>query len=208
MLKRFVQKLDSAGLQCALHAVEDAAIKLAMGSIESVGTAGQRHRIEHLELTSPGDAKRLSNLMITAPIQAVHADPAILRAWPKLLGQERFSRAFAYREFLDDDAHPALGTDASTAPHIPLANLYVATTQRSAKESKLTDTVNAHFALPLAIAVSGATAGSVFFYFANSRAGTLEAGKKADFVVVDMPMEPGKLLEAAVIETWFDGKKV
>ena len=40
MLKRVVQKADSAGLQCALHAIGDAAIKLAIDSIESVGTAG------------------------------------------------------------------------------------------------------------------------------------------------------------------------
>ena len=124
------------------------------------------------------------------------------------MGQERFCCAFAYREFLDDDAHLALVTDAPTAPHILLADLYVATTRRSAKESRLTDTVNAYFASPLASAVSGATAGSAFSCFAESRVGTLEAGKKADFVVVDMQMEPGKLLEAAVVETWFDGKRI
>jgi predicted amidohydrolase YtcJ len=207
-LKRVVQKADTAGLQCALHAIGDAAVKLAIDTLESVGTPGRRHRIEHLEVTSPGDAKRLSDLGITASVQAVHADPAILRAWPKLMGRERYGRAFAYREFLDRGAHLALGTDAPTAPHMPLANLYVATTRRSAKEPSLTDTVNEHFVLPLASAVSAATAGSAYSCFADRRVGTLEAGKKADFVVLDMQWKPEKLLEAAVIETWFGGKKV
>jgi predicted amidohydrolase YtcJ len=91
---------------------------------------------------------------------------------------------------------------------MPLANLYVATTRRSAKEPSLTDTVNEHFVLPLASAVSAATAGSAYSCFADRRVGTLEAGKKADFVVLDMQWKPEKLLEAAVIETWFGGKKV
>ena len=178
MLKRFVQKADSAGPQCALHAIGDATIKFAIDSIESVGTTGRRHRIEYLELTSSGDAKCLSNLRITASIQAVHADPVILRAWPKPLGQDRFSRAFAYREFLDDDAHLALGTDAPTAPHILLANLYVVMTRRSAKESKLTDTVNAYFALLLTSALSDATAGSAFSCLQSRRLGLSKLGRR------------------------------
>ena len=115
MLKRVIRKADTTGLQCALHAIGDAAVKLVIDSVELAATAGQRHRIEHLELTSPGDAKRLSDLGITASVQAVHADPTSLHAWPELLGQERCSRAFAYRGFLDHGAHLALGTDTPTA---------------------------------------------------------------------------------------------
>ncbi|KAL9634416.1 MAG: hypothetical protein Q9164_004104 [Protoblastenia rupestris] len=207
-LKQVIRKADRAGLQCALHAIGDAAVKLAIDSIESAATAGRRHRIEHLEVTSPGDAKRLSDLGITASIQAVHVDPTIVRAWPKLLGQERCGRAFAYREFLDHGAHLALGTDAPTAPHLPLPNLYVATTRRSAKDPELADTVNEHFTIPLASAIVAATAGSAYSCFADTQTGTLKAGMKADFVVLDMEMEADKLLEAVVIETWFDGKKV
>lgn len=208
MLKRVVQKADLAGLQCALHAIGDAAIKLAIDTLESVGTPGRRHRIEHLEVTSPGDAQRLSDLGITASVQAVHADPTILRAWPNLLGQERCDRAFAYREFLDHGAPLALGTDAPTAPHMPLANLYIATTRKSAKKPSLTDTVNEHFVLPLASAVSAATAGSAYSCFAETQTGSLEAGKKADFAVLDIKWKPEKLLEAVVVETWLGGKRV
>ncbi|OGM40687.1 amidohydrolase family protein [Aspergillus bombycis] len=179
MLKKVVRKADRAGLQCALHAIGDAT-----------------------------DAKRLADLGITASVQPVHADPAILRAWPRLLGPDRCGRAFAYRDFLDHGAHLAIGTDSPTAPHLPLRNLYTATTRRSAREPESLETVNEHFSLGLLEAITAATGGSAYSCFADGFAGTLEVGKKADFVVVDMAWEAERLLEAEVWETWFDGRRV
>lgn len=207
-LRKVVQKADSAGLQCALHAIGDATVKLAIDTLEAVGTPGRRHRIEHLELTAPEDAKRLGDLGITASVQPVHADPAILRAWPALLGPTRLQRAFAYKEFLDHHAPLAIGTDSPTAPHLPLKNLYTATTRRSAREPEYVTKVNEHFALELGEAVSAGTAGSAYSTFADGFVGTLGEGKKADFVLWGMQWKKEKLLEAAVHETYFGGKQV
>ncbi|ETI25654.1 hypothetical protein G647_02428 [Cladophialophora carrionii CBS 160.54] len=208
MLKKVVQRADAAGLQCALHAIGDATIKISIDALEAVASSGRRHRIEHLELTSPGDAKRLSNAGITASIQAVHVDPAILRQWNNLLGAQRRGRAFAYREFLDEGVRLALGTDAPTAPNLPLPNLYTATTRRSAREPDSEEVVNKHFALPLLNAFSAATQGAAHSVFLDKITGSLEAGMKADFVVLDMEWAPEKLLQATVKQTWFNGKQV
>lgn len=59
MLAPVVQKANSAGLQCAMPAIGDAAIKFDIDTLETFGTPRRRHRIEHLELTSPEDAERL-----------------------------------------------------------------------------------------------------------------------------------------------------
>ncbi|KAL5364177.1 amidohydrolase 3 [Aspergillus floccosus] len=208
ILRKVVAKADAAGLQCALHAIGDATVRLAIDTLEAVGTPGRRHRIEHLELTAPEDARRLGQLGITASVQPVHADPAILRAWPKLLGKERCARAFAYREFLEAKAPVAIGTDSPTAPHFPLRNLYTATTRRSARQPTLTDTVNPHFALSLLQAVGAATQGSAYSCFADGFTGRLAPGFQADFAVIDMEWEAERLLDARVVETWFGGKRV
>ncbi|KIW23668.1 uncharacterized protein PV07_11848 [Cladophialophora immunda] len=208
MLKSVVERADAAGLQCALHAIGDATIKMAIDALETVASSGRRHRIEHLELTSPGDAKRLSEAGITASIQAVHADPAILRQWTKLLGEQRRGRAFAYREFLDEGVSLALGTDAPTAPNLPLPNLYVATTRRSAREPESQEVVNEHFALPLLDAFSAATQGAAYSCFMDRITGRLEVGMKADFVVLDMEWSAATLLQAKVLQTWFNGQQV
>ncbi|OAL46955.1 amidohydrolase family protein-like protein [Pyrenochaeta sp. DS3sAY3a] len=209
MLDAVVKKACEAGLQCALHAIGDQAVHNAINVLEKYGKPGQRHRIEHLELTAPEDAKRLGKLGITASIQPVHSDPAILRAWPKLLGPERLKRSFAYSEFADHGATLAIGSDSPTAPHAPLPNLYVATTRKSARQPAANDEpVNGHFRLKLAQAVIAATHGAAYSCFAEERVGTLEVGKLADFVVVDTKWEGEELLGAKVAETWFAGEKV
>lgn len=209
-LRAVVSKADAAGLQCALHAIGDRAVTLAVDTLEACGTPGRRHRIEHLELTSPEDAARLGKLGITASIQPVHADPCVLRAWTKILGEDRSKRAFAYKEFHDGGATLAIGTDAPTAPTHPMQNMYVATTRKSAREPHAEDlgVVNEVFALPLAVAMAGAAEGTAKSCFAEKRVGTLEVGKSADFVVLGMEWDKEKLLQAEVRETWFAGRRV
>ncbi|RJE18842.1 amidohydrolase family [Aspergillus sclerotialis] len=207
-LRPVIQRADAAGLQCAIHAIGDLAITQAVNILGQVGTPGRRHRVEHLELASSEDAKRLGELGITASIQPVHSDPSLFKAWPSLIGPDRCQRAFAYKEFLDGGANVALGTDAPTAPHFPFPNLYNATTRRSAREVESTATVNPHFALSLAEAVTAATEGAAYARFADSYAGSLKEGMNADFVVVDMEWTPEKLLEAKVRQTWYQGQKV
>jgi predicted amidohydrolase YtcJ len=181
----------------------------AVNVLEKHGKPGQRHRIEHLEVTAPEDAKRLGKAGITASIQPVHSDPAILRAWPKLLGPERVKRAFAYSEFADEGAALAIGSDSPTAPHVPLSNLYVATTRKSAREPMAGDApVNGNFRLELGQAVNAATSGAAYSFFAEERVGSLEVGKLADFCVVDTRWDGEGLLAARVAETWFGGRRV
>ncbi|KAK6189394.1 hypothetical protein LQW54_013303 [Pestalotiopsis sp. IQ-011] len=203
-----VRKADEAGMQCALHAIGDYTVRMAVDALEQNATVGRRHRIEHLELAMPEDAARLGRLGITASVQPVHSDPAILRAWPKLLGEDRCERAFAYKDFADGGAVLALGSDAPTAPHGPLQNIYTATTRRSAREPDLQTTVNPQFALELSAAIAGATAGSAYSCFADNLTGKLEVGLSADFAVVDMEWDAASLLQARVKQTWFKGKKV
>ncbi|KAJ6786723.1 hypothetical protein PWT90_09661 [Aphanocladium album] len=126
-----LKKADAAGLQCALHAIGDAAITLAIDALEAVGNPSGRHRIEHLETCRPEDVPRLGALGITASVQPVHLDPAGLQSWEKLLGPSRCGHVFPYSAFATHGAPLALGSDAPTAPFDPLPNLYLATTRNT-----------------------------------------------------------------------------
>ncbi|KAH8684313.1 amidohydrolase 3 [Tricladium varicosporioides] len=203
-----IRRADRAHLQCALHAIGDAAVKLAIDTLSQNGTPGLRHRIEHLELTSPGDGARLAAAGITASIQPAHADPALLKAWQSLLGKERCGRAFAYREFAEAGANLSIGSDSPTAPWEVLRNLYTATTRRSIRELDSAETMNPHFSLSLCQAFSAATYGSAYACFAEGWTGSLQKGLQANFLTIDMDWTPQSLIQARVCQTWYKGQKI
>ncbi|KAL4905154.1 hypothetical protein BDW74DRAFT_167880 [Aspergillus multicolor] len=219
LMSSVVQRADNAGLQVAIHAIGDEAVHQSISTLSSLATSpfqsqqsgnaqGRRHRIEHLELSSPADAARLGQLGIIASVQPVHSDPAHFTAWPSLIGPHCCKRAFAYKDFLDGGAVIALGTDAPTAPHFPFQNLYHATTRRSVSDRGRRDALNPEFKLTLLQAIAGATEGAAYSRFAEKWTGSLKAGTSADFVVVDMLWEEERLLEARVCQTWYQGERV
>ncbi|CAG9945778.1 unnamed protein product [Clonostachys rosea f. rosea IK726] len=211
-LQRVLAVADGSGLQCALHAIGDEAVTLAVDGLESLCTTGRRHRIEHLELTKPEDARRLGRLGITASVQPVHCDPEQNTLWPPLIGKDLYTRAFAYREFLDAGANLAIGTDAPTAPHQPWNNLFNATTRRTYQRPHDKETCNEHFKLDLVEALAASSMGSAYSCFAENMVGSLAAGKRADFIVLDgvgdWRHDPASLLTCRVVGTWLDGRPV
>ncbi|KAL3471833.1 amidohydrolase 3 [Aspergillus californicus] len=209
LMSAVIHRADAANLQVAIHAIGDQAVHQSISILATLPTLKhRRHRIEHLELTTPEDAKRLGALGITASIQPVHSDPAHFKAWPGLIGADRCKRAFPYKDFLDGGAKIAIGTDAPTAPHFPFKNLYSATTRRSTAEPHSTETLNPEFGLQLVEAITGVTEGAAYARFAEGWTGALKAGLCADFVVVDMSWDQERLLQAKVCQTWYRGKKV
>ena len=207
-LRPVLKMADDAGLQIAIHAIGDAAIKLALDGLEAVGNPTGRHRIEHLETCAPEDVPRLGKLGITASVQPVHSDPFNLTAWPELIGPKRCGHVFPYNGFAEHGAVVALGTDAPTASHEPLPNLYTATTRKSGHKPEMRQVTTPQFALSLASAMAAYTQGAAYSCFADDRVGKLEVGKVANLTVLDVAWDPVKLLQGKVVETWYQGQKV
>ncbi|ANJ25818.1 amidohydrolase [Agromyces aureus] len=213
-LKPVVAAADAAGLQVAQHAIGDYASDIALDAIEHAvevnGDLPRRHRIEHLEYAAPGTAERMSRLGVTASMQPVHADPAIFDNWVAMLGDERVDRAFAWPEFVDAGALLAFSTDAPTAPHEALHNMYVAATRRSALDPSFEPSLPG-FALPLAEAIGHATRDAAASCGDGDARGRLAVGLAADFAVLDVdPFAEGEasLLTARVIRTVVAGATV
>ncbi|GAA1138308.1 amidohydrolase [Microbacterium natoriense] len=206
-----VAAADAAGLQIAMHAIGDAASTLALDAIEHAvaqnGDRPRRHRIEHLEYAAPGTAERMARLGVTASMQPVHADPAIFANWAAQLGDDRVDRAFAWPEYEDAGALLAFSTDAPTAPHEALANMYVAATRASALAPSA-PAVHPQFALPLERAIAHATRDAAASVGDGAWRGTIAVGQAADFAVLDVdPFVEGaaSLLGAHVVLTVIAG---
>ncbi|MDW4574120.1 amidohydrolase [Microbacterium sp. M3] len=211
-LKPVVAAADAAGLQVALHAIGDLASDIALDALEHAaavnGPRDRRHRIEHLEYAAPGTAERMARLGVTASMQPVHADPAIFENWAAMLGDERVDRAFAWPEYVAAGALLAFSTDAPTAPHEALPNMYIAATRRSALDDAFAPR-HPHFALPLAQALAHATRDAAASVGDGATRGRLQAGMAADFAIVDVDpftAGPESLLTARVVRTVVDGE--
>ncbi len=205
---------DAADLQIAMHAIGDEAVRIAIAAIEAAvaanGPRSRRHRIEHLEVVGAGEIARLAALGITASMQPVHADPAIQANWRARLGDARVARGFPWPEMTDAGATLVFGTDSPTSPQAPLANMFVATTRRSALDPALEPNVPG-YAVPLVAAIEHATRDAAWACRAEHDYGRLAAGLYADFVVLDrdvFALDADELLSARVVRTVVGGRTV
>jgi predicted amidohydrolase YtcJ len=211
-LNPVVVAADAAGLQIAMHAIGDLASELALDAVEQAiavnGEHPHRHRIEHLEYAAEGTAERMARLGITASMQPVHADPAIRANWAAMLGDERAERGFAWPEYREAGALLAFSTDAPTAPHEALPNLFIAATRRSALDPSL-PALQPEFAVPLADALTHATRDAAAASYEEDERGRIAPGLAADLVVIDTdPFAdgPATLLTARVARTVVAGE--
>ena len=101
--------------------------------VRANGPRARRHRIEHLESVSDDTIARMGELGVIASMQPVHCDPAVLDNWKAQLGDDRQERGFPWQKFRAAGVPITLGTDAPTAPHEPLPNLYIALTGGSVR---------------------------------------------------------------------------
>jgi predicted amidohydrolase YtcJ len=215
-LEPVVLEADALGLQVAMHAIGDLAVRTALDALETVrdrhghAPGERRHRIEHLEYVDAADVPRLADLGVTVSMQPVHCDPAIMPNWLAMLGEPRSSRGFAWPEHLAAGSTLAFGTDTPTAPHQALPNMYIASTRRSPGHPDLAPH-RPDFALPLADAIGHATRDAAWASFAEDEVGMLRAGHRADLVVLDTdPFRdgPAALLDANVVLTVAGGRIV
>jgi len=207
-----VAAADAAGLQVAMHAIGDEAVRIAIEAVERAvqanGPRPRRHRIEHLEVVEKADITRLAALGITASMQPVHADPFIQENWRAMLGDHRVERGYPWPEMTEAGATLAFGTDSPTSPYAPLPNMFVAATRRSTFDPSLPANIPA-YALPLADAIRHATRDAAWSCRAETQFGTLAAGLLADFIVVDRDVFDGPvegLLAARIVRTVVGGR--
>jgi predicted amidohydrolase YtcJ len=163
-----VRAADAIGWQVQIHAIGDAATRMALDALEDT-TPGRRHRVEHIETPDPSDVDRFAELGVVASMQPQHSDPAITRAWRDNLGRERAARGWPWRRLLDSGARLAFGTDWPVVPLDPFASLCVA--MRT---------------LTLDQAVHAWTSGGAYAEHMDREKGEVREGMLADLAVVDL----------------------
>ena len=126
------------------------------------------------------------------------------------LGEERLEGAYAWRTFLDNGVIIASGSDFPVEKANPFLGLHAAVTRQNS-DNQPKDGWLPSQKLSVTEALKSFTIDAAYAGFWESDIGSLEAGKKADFILIDrdiftVPEE--QIDDVQVLETWIDGKRV
>jgi predicted amidohydrolase YtcJ len=127
-LKYYVCEAYKRGFSVAVHAIGDKAgtnVLDAYAHGRRLYPGARRDQMEHVQLYAPNDFDRYRELGVTASVQPkfISTDWDLAgRRW----GEERSSRAYAWKNLLDNGVALQFGTDAPIEPINPLLGLQAA----------------------------------------------------------------------------------
>lgn len=208
-------KLSRASMdhfQVAVHAIGDRANDEILSAIEEMQvtfTGDRRWRIEHAQIVDPVDIGRFSKNNVIASMQPVHQTSDRLMTEARL-GPNRLTGAYAWKSMIDSGAKLAFGTDVPVESSNPFPGLAVATTREGADGQPFGGWMPSE-RISRQQAWKAYTIDAAYAAFAEDRLGSLEPGKRADFLIIDgdlMLAAPNKIRAINVGQTWVNGRPV
>ncbi|MFC7704167.1 amidohydrolase [Plastorhodobacter daqingensis] len=186
---RIATEIDRRGLQIAVHAIGDGAVRATVDGYAAAraanGPRDSRHRIEHIELIDPADIPRLGALGITASLQPAHPPGAMDFPLEPTLGQigaARWKDAYLCRTLAEAGAPLAFASDWPVTDVSVLRGIRAALTRApfpgaGDERLDLMQTLHAY------------TAGGAWAAHRDHVTGRLREGLAADLVMLDCDLE-------------------
>lgn len=202
----------SHGFQANVHAIGDAANRQVLDAIEKATQAypeSERHRVEHAQVVALEDIPRFTDLELIASMQPTHATSDKNMAQDRI-GEKRLEGAYAWRTFLDQGTLIAAGSDFPVEPVNPFFGIHAAVTRQD-RQDEPPNGWRSDEAMTLREALRAFTLDAAYAAKSESLYGSLEPGKKADFILIDrdpFDIPPSELDDIQVLETWVEGENV
>ena len=212
-LEAQIEKVMSCVFQVGVHAIGDRGNRVALDALESsmqkFPDNPGRHRVEHAQTLTAEDIPRFAELGVIAAMQPTHATSDMYWVEDRL-GPERVLYAYAWRKLIDSKARLALGSDFPVEEVNPMLGIYAAVTRQDVKGWPPGGWYPQEI-LSREEAVRGFTMDAAYSGFMEDSVGSLEDGKRADFVVLDTNIfeaEVSDIPGTRVLQTWLDGEIV
>jgi len=201
------------GFQVNTHAIGDRANRLVLdayeNAIDSLGAGAGRHRVEHAQILHPNDLPRFADLDVIASVQPTHATSDMPWA-DERLGDKRLQTSYAWKSLIDSGAQAAFGSDFPVEDVNPLEGIYAAVTRQDADGNPEGGWMPSE-KVSRERALQGFTLDAAYAAFQEEDLGSLEAGKRADFVVLSkdiLEIPAPEILETDVVATYIGGEAV
>jgi predicted amidohydrolase YtcJ len=203
--------LVNTDFQMCTHAIGDSGNRVVLQIYNQYlkGKNDRRWRIEHAQVVAPEDFALFGKASVIPSVQPTHATSDMSWASDRL-GKERMKGAYAYQQLLQQNGWLPLGTDFPVEDISPFKTFYAAVVRKDAKGFPA-EGFQKEATLTREQAIRGMTIWAAKASFLESEVGSLEKGKKADFVILDrdlMQAPDTSLLGAKVIGTYVGGKHV
>jgi predicted amidohydrolase YtcJ len=214
-LNQAVAAVDALGFSPHIHAIGDAAVRMALDAVEYAnsvnGARDRRATIAHTQLVDEADVERFVQLGVIANFEPYWAkyDSWQTELTAPRLGPIRTDRQYMIRSILETGASISFGSDWPVTTYAPLAGIQVAVT-RQMTEGDFRDAWMPEERLTVEQALSAYTAG-VSFQAGDERGGVLRPGARSDLVLLardPRAVEPLEIESIEVRGTWCDGLRV
>lgn len=205
------KELAKTEFQMCTHAIGDSANREILNIYNRVlnGKNDKRWRIEHAQVINLNDFNLFGKASIVPSVQPTHATSDMYWAEERL-GTERIKGAYAYRQLLQQNGWLPLGTDFPVEDISPFKTFLAAVVRKDAKGFP-DKGFQMESALTRQEALKGMTIWAAKAGFLETEVGSIEAGKKADFIILNkdlMKVDEKDILNTGVISTYIGGKKV
>lgn len=209
-LEALAQRIAQAGYQMNTHAIGDSANISVLRAYQKalVGKTDARWKIEHAQVISAEDFEKFSGNIIPS-VQPTHATSDMYWVEDRL-GAERIKGAYAYKTLLKNAGIIALGTDFPVEEVNPMHTFYAAVARKDLKQFPAGG-YHKEEALSREETLKGMTIWAAYSNFEEKVKGSLEAGKAADFILLDkdiMQCPEDEIPTIRVVATYINGEKV
>jgi predicted amidohydrolase YtcJ len=203
--------LSQRGFQMCTHAIGDSGNRTMLSIYAKYlkGKNDSRWRIEHAQVINENDFALFGQYNIIPSVQPTHATSDMYWAGDRL-GPVRVKGAYAYKQLMQQNGWIPLGTDFPVEDISPFKTFYAAVIRKD-KKGWPEGGYQVENALTREEALKGMTIWAAKANFEEMEKGSLEKGKLADLVIVNIDLlrdNPDKLLDAQVVKTYLGGEKV